>query len=372
MVWLKALPGYVYQSDIPGAPTVTSWGAEFDQATSDAILAEAAGWNRRNRSGQVLVVVSDPPIYTPGGSTGGGGGTSGDGVSQATFDAAIATLQGKATAATDTELSDAVATLNAALSGKQDLATAATDSEVAAAVATLNSAVALKQDASTAATDAELASAVATLNAALTAKQDASTAATDAEVAAGYQPLDLEGLLAARPGAASVPAKTIYWATDDNGGTLYRSNGATWAKMAPGATESVGQLIGQWRNTAQFATALTTPQDVPGWTGMGVTGWGGDVKMIFSCPFKSSVTTNRLVLVIQDDQAVPKQYVATNFAFSNANAGEWKTIIRSIPAADIPAGTTRTYKVQVYTAGAGTVTVDVAAVNEGLIRFERG
>lgn len=176
MVWLQALPGYIYESDLPGVPSITSRGYEFDQATADALLAEAALQNRRNHRGQVLLSVGvNPGAPITGG--GGGGGTGTGDVTTAQLNAAVALLQDRATAATDSELSAAVATLNSALTGKQDSASAATDAELA-------SAVALLQDKATAATDAELASAVATINTSLTGKQDAGTAATDAELAA--------------------------------------------------------------------------------------------------------------------------------------------------------------------------------------------
>lgn len=131
------------------------------------------------------------------------------GITQSQLDAAVALLQDKATAATDAELSAAVATINTALGTKQasataatdaelaaavallqDKATAATDSELASAVATINTALAFKQDAATAATDSELAAAMSTINAALTGKQDAADAATDAELAAAVSTLN--------------------------------------------------------------------------------------------------------------------------------------------------------------------------------------
>ena len=48
----------------------------------------------------------------------------------------------------------------------------------------------------------------------------------------------LEGTLAARPTASTVPGRW-YFATDDDGGTLYKSNGTSWVQLAQGVTESV-------------------------------------------------------------------------------------------------------------------------------------
>lgn len=133
-------------------------------------------WDTLDSDDKAAMQLADFSDLITSGGTGEGG--TGGGLSAADLEAAVALLQEKATAATDAELSAAVATINTALGTKQGAATAATDAELAAAVATL-------QAAATAATDAELASAVATLNTALSNKQDAATAATDAELAAG-------------------------------------------------------------------------------------------------------------------------------------------------------------------------------------------
>jgi hypothetical protein len=46
------------------------------------------------------------------------------------------------------------------------------------------------------------------------------------------------GTLAGRPAASSSNDGFLYFATNDNGGTLYRSNGSSWVKAAPGATQA--------------------------------------------------------------------------------------------------------------------------------------
>jgi hypothetical protein len=61
--------------------------------------------------------------------------------------------------------------------------------------------------------------------------------------------LTTEGLLAARPAASARVG--FYYATDDNGGTLYRSNGTTWLAIAPGAA-SIGQELGYSEITSTF------------------------------------------------------------------------------------------------------------------------
>lgn len=58
-----------------------------------------------------------------------------------------------------------------------------------------------------------------------------------------WQGKDLTGTLANRPPANSVPVGTHYLATDDNGGTDYRSDGANWVKSGAGALETGGQEL---------------------------------------------------------------------------------------------------------------------------------
>jgi hypothetical protein len=105
------------------------------------------------------------PVVTSGGTVSGIQDVPG-------LQAALAALQSAATAATDTELSDAVSTLQSAIGLKQDASTAATDAELAAAVSTINAAMA---------TDTELASAIAPLatQAALDAKSVSDRAYAD-------------------------------------------------------------------------------------------------------------------------------------------------------------------------------------------------
>jgi hypothetical protein len=46
------------------------------------------------------------------------------------------------------------------------------------------------------------------------------------------------GTLGSRPAGSAVPAGTLYLATDDTGGTLYRSNGSSWVPLAAGVTHN--------------------------------------------------------------------------------------------------------------------------------------
>lgn len=372
MVWLKVLPGYVYQSDIPGTPTITSWGAEFDQATSDAILAEAAGWNRRNRQGQVLVVVGDPPIYTPGGSTGGGGGSSGGGVSQEAFDAAIATLQGKATAATDAELAAAVATINIALGTKQDAAsavtssefaaavatlqdkaTAATDSELASAVATLNSALAGKQDLATAATDSEVAAAVASLNSAIAAKQDAATAATDAELAAAVATIN--AAIAANSSAIALKQDAATASTDAERDAAIAAHAADLTLHSPS-----GQRTGLAVNETGVTLALTAALQAIPTTSVPLPQIARPQLLVGRAVVKctaamTAATVSSVGLYIADDLG---NYLEVGWVeFNSATTSSWQTVM---VYADIEANAAaRTYHLEASRNGSTTGTLQI-------------
>lgn len=71
--------------------------------------------------------------------------------------------------------------------------------------------------------------------------------------AAGPPAADM-GLLAARPAAA--PAGTLYTATDDQGGTLYVTDGATWSQAAPSVDATSGRILASvWPTSVATQTA---------------------------------------------------------------------------------------------------------------------
>lgn len=66
------------------------------------------------------------------------------------------------------------------------------------------------------------------------------------------------GTLAARPPASAASGR-LYLASDDNGGTLYRSDGSTWTKAATGVTEAArGQLGSTVNRTSIGSTAVAS------------------------------------------------------------------------------------------------------------------
>jgi hypothetical protein len=73
------------------------------------------------------------------------------------------------------------------------------------------------------------------------------------------------GLLGAIPAPAPSNMSTFYFATDDNGGTLYFSNGAAWTKVARGLTQAItaGMIPNGLITDAMLAGSIT-PSKVTG------------------------------------------------------------------------------------------------------------
>jgi len=77
-----------------------------------------------------------------------------------------------------------------------------------------------------------------------------------------------QGTLAARPTAATAGNRALYYATDDNGGTLYRSNGTSWQQIAATVNQTGGQQLGvaslvtTYTNSGQAGETLITGMSV--------------------------------------------------------------------------------------------------------------
>lgn len=175
------------------------------------------------------------------------------------------------------------------------------------------------------------------------------------------------GPLASRPAAAAAKSP-LYLATDDNGGTLYVTDGSSWYKAGAGAVQSTGQVLGHYESQVVFSTAATSYTDVTGLTGMGVTGTGGDILMVANIPISHSTTTGRVILRVVDDLGT--EVAAFPSAISNSNGQTlFATVVRKLPA--LANGVTRTYKVQIFAANGGTASVQANAANPATVRFTR-
>lgn len=127
------------------------------------------------------------------------------------------------------------------------------------------------------------------------------------------------GTLGARPGAGAVPDGYLYFATNDNGGTLYESDTSNWTKIAPGLTEDTG--LGT-RHSVRAKQA--TPQSIPADTSTVVTLDGEDWD---SNAFHDIVTNNSRVTIPSGLDGII--IAVANVAFPNpSEAGSWGVIIR--------------------------------------------
>lgn len=169
------------------------------------------------------------------------------------------------------------------------------------------------------------------------------------------------GLLANRP-APSGNART-YFATDDNGGTLYISDGSTWSLVAPRGTE----LMALERTATNIALTAATQVDVTGLNGT-VVSRGRPLRVSFGCGLiQCTAAANGLSGQLMEDVgdtgtftqvAVLVRAVAAANGFTSGGAA-----IRERPAQ--AAGTVIRYKVQMANLVAGAVTTTISCNANG-------
>lgn len=70
--------------------------------------------------------------------------------------------------------------------------------------------------------------------------------------ALSFAAINPSGTLAARPSAAAANVGLLYFATDDNGGTLYRSDGSAWSKVSASAN-ALTSWQGAWGPSVTYA-----------------------------------------------------------------------------------------------------------------------
>lgn len=165
------------------------------------------------------------------------------------------------------------------------------------------------------------------------------------------------GLLGNRPPATSVGYGFVYFATDDNGGTTYRSDGATWYKQAPGALETGGRELAYNEKTdANFVTTNTAATDIGTGTSITFTAGARPVAIRFGCCDFSHSVANTLVLfqAIRTDTS----FVLHTIRGSHATAGN-RVAAGSQQArmSGLTPGQAYTVKLQTLSGAAGTTTV---------------
>lgn len=171
------------------------------------------------------------------------------------------------------------------------------------------------------------------------------------------QPPDREGTLALRPAANAVPAKTLYFATDDNGGKLYRSDGASWLPVSPGVTELPGSApLAVAKSTVAFTTTSVYPTfvDVTGYTGATFTFPASGVVEAKITPAMSHSVAGKLAVfqVVDGSNAIQWDGVALSaIATGSTGPTPYAKEITGTP------GASTTFRLQVCGNSAGTTTV---------------
>lgn len=185
---------------------------------------------------------------------------------------------------------------------------------------------------------------------------------------AGSQPAARSGLLADRGDPATYVDQT-YWAEDDNGGAWYRSDGTTWHLIGPRKTS-----LGRKERTAASGapgmeaafTVVTVLADLDAFT---VTSRGKPYKIRARLPLVTVSTTNngaqgRIRDITGLSAPAAGDGVGRAFAhIESVRAGGGGSMLMEATIDD-PAGTQRTFRVEVTRVGSGTGSVTVYADND--------
>lgn len=148
------------------------------------------------------------------------------------------------------------------------------------------------------------------------------------------------GTLASRP-AAGTAGIGFYFATDDNGGTLYRSDGSAWTRIMARGTE-----LGYAEITTDFTTTSTTGADVTGLT-ITVTVLERPIKVIIDGRALSNSGAAGAVIIIYEG--------ATALALFDDLSAFRVGFHREVRLA--PSAGSHTYKAVLLTGGSGTATL---------------
>jgi hypothetical protein len=170
---------------------------------------------------------------------------------------------------------------------------------------------------------------------------------------ARYQQAAVYGLLANRPTAAAAGDRSTYFATDDNGGTLYQVQSAAWVKIAASAAQAGGAELG-YAEVATNPTSTSTYPTRTDVTGLSITtpslSGAQAIKVIFDCADLGNSSTGGAVLSIMEGAA------ELQFASTNTGAGINIPVHREVRLT--PSAGSHTYKIAISRlSAAGTVTL---------------
>ncbi|WP_312239061.1 hypothetical protein [Stenotrophomonas sp.] len=152
------------------------------------------------------------------------------------------------------------------------------------------------------------------------------------------------GTFASRPSATSVPAGTIYFATDAR--EEYISNGAAWVLLPSGGNE-----LGYAERTSDYSVAAGTTTDVPGLSVTSVVGMG-DVSVNFGGTMVMAMTTagEYANLILYVDGVYTAQLLARA-------VGDYIVVSRNCRLTGFTPGTPHTFKIGLQSVGGAAATL---------------
>ena len=189
----------------------------------------------------------------------------------------------------------------------------------------------------------------------------------DAEAAA--DPTHAAGTLAARPDADEVNAGSTYFATDDGGGTLYRSNATAWTQIAASVTAAGGAELGYAEITSSFTTTtINADVDVTGLSVEVTVGTRPIFVEAFIPVVSHSTTTATLIgLKLFEDATQLQSVNGLTPTTASASGGS-----RRAPARLAPTAGAHTYKAAARQNVTGTLTFFAGATQPAYIRVTEG
>jgi hypothetical protein len=184
------------------------------------------------------------------------------------------------------------------------------------------------------------------------------------------------GLLSARPAAASVTDGYLYFASDDDGGTLYVSDGSAWTPVAPSInTTNAGVVLAaaEPSSIAAINTVAATPVRIPEMTTGSFTMPAGRVRFYLSGGVLLGVTSGTTFEVrATTDGWATNQLCGTYALTRNAIIGEEffaiAGVLPPVGGTAISAGATVQVALFVTRAGVNSVTL-WKSVSDGINPF---